>query len=207
VMYDMNGGEVQEKLEAVLSGEVNRWLLDLSPEIGRYLQSLRMQYEAPLIGARDAAARHGRNVWGVKYPRWPGQIIDLLRAMIPRAKWIYIHRDIVDCARSAKGRGEILRTANAESYAQEWVANLTHVLSLPPSDRLLIVGYDELARDPEAFLSRIEEFSGARPMDRDVLRHRVNDSEGYLPPVELTEAELAIVLKVAGPTRKSVYNR
>jgi hypothetical protein len=206
-MYDMGRGEVREKLDAVLSGDVNRWLFDLTPGIDEYLPALRGQYESPLIGARNSAAKHGRTVWGVKYPRWPGSTIDLLRSVIPRSRWIYIHRDLLECLRSAKGRGEFLRPNDVAAYAQEWNANMSFAMSLPPDERFLIVDYADLARDPEAFLRRIEEHSGARPIDRNVLRHRVNDSEGYLPPVELTDAEVEQALAIAGETRKRVYGR
>ena len=204
LMYDMGRGEVREKLDAVLSGDVNRWLFDLTPGIDEYLPALRGQYESPLIGARNSAAKHGRTVWGVKYPRWPGSAIELLRSVIPRSRWIYIHRDLLECLRSAKGRGEFLRPNDVAAYAQEWNANMSFAMSLPPDERFLILDYADLARDPEAFLRRIEEHSGARPIDRNVLRHRVNDSEGYLPPVELTDAEVEQALAIAGETRKAV---
>jgi hypothetical protein len=207
MMYDVTRNMVRGKLDDVLSGNVNTWLLDLTPDIEIYLRSLRAAYEAPLIAARDSAIEHGREVWGVKYPRWPGPTIELLRAMIPQGRWIYIHRDLPDCLRSAKGRGEIFRPQDFALFAQEWAANLDHVLSLPPSDRFLVLQYEDLQRDPEAFVARIEEFSGARPIDRDVLRHRVNDSEGYLPPVELTEPEVETAMSIAGATRMRVYGR
>jgi len=192
VMYDMNRGEVQEKIDAVYAGDVNRWLLDLTPPIGEYLGALRREYESPLIGARDSAARRGRDVWGVKYPRWPATMINLLRTLFPRSRWIYIHRDIADCLRSAKARGEVPMAGDVVAYAREWSANLTSVLSQPRDERFLVVDYADLARDAEAFLRRIEQFSGARPIDRSVLARRVNDSDGYLQPVELTDAELEI---------------
>ena len=127
VMYDMNRFAIEAKLEAVREGDVNKWLLDLTPEVAPYLAALRAYYESPLLACRDSAARMGREVWGVKYPRWPPHIIELLRA------------------------------------------------------------------DPEAFLRRVEEHSGARPIDRAVLTHKVNDSSGYIAPAELTPEELAIV--------------
>jgi hypothetical protein len=207
LMYDASRGDVRAKLDAVLAGDVNRWLFDLTPGIDDYLPALRGQYESPLLGARNSAAQHGRTVWGVKYPRWPGPVIELLRSVIPRGRWIYIHRDLLDCLRSAKGRGEFVRPGDVAAYAQEWSANLSFALSLPPDERFLILDYADLARDPEAFLRRIEEHSGARPIDRDVLRHRVNDYEGYLPPVELTDTEVEQALAIAGETRKSVYIR
>jgi len=205
LMYDMSRDAVRAKLESVLAGGVNRWLFDLTPDIDEYLRALRGQYESPLIGARDSAAKHGRAVWGVKYPRWQAATIDLLRAMIPRSRWIYIHRDILACLRSAKGRGDLLRPGDEVLFAQEWAANLDFALTLPRDERLLFLDYDDLARDPEAFLRAVEELSGAKPIDRSVLAHRVNDSEGYLPPVELTEHEVAQALAVAGETRMRVY--
>ena len=207
LMYDASRIAVEVKLDAVLSGDVNRWLLDLTPDIAEYLRALRGQYESPLIGARNSAAKHGRTIWGVKYPRWPAATIELLRSMIPRSRWIYIHRDVLACLRSAKGRGDLIRPGDEVLFAQEWTANLNFALTLPRDERLLFLDYDDLARDPEAFLRAIEEFSGAKPIDRNVLAHRVNDSEGYLPPVELTEQEIAQALAVAGETRKRVYGR
>jgi Sulfotransferase family len=202
-VHDMNRDDVQKKIEAVFAGDVNRWLLDLTPPIGEYLAALRGLYEAPLIGARDSAARRGREVWGVKYPRWPATMIALLRALIPRGRWIYIHRDLEECLRSAKARGEVQLAGDVAAYAHEWSMNLAQVLAMPRDERFLIIDYADLARDREAFLRRIEEHSGAGPIDRSVLSHRVNDSEGYLQPVELTAQELAI----AGEARKRVYTR
>jgi Sulfotransferase family len=196
-MYEMNRAVIETKLEAVYAGDVNKWLLDLAPETQPYIAALRAYYEQPLLACRDSAARRGRNVWGLKYPRWPAPVIDLLRAALPRARWIYIHRNLLDCVKSAKARGELRRPGDVAAYAQEWSANRAHVLSLPASERVLVLDYDDLLRDAEAFLRRVEQHSGAAPIDRGVLAHKVNDSSGYLAPAELTDEERAVVERFA----------
>ena len=135
-------------------------------------------------------------MWGLKYPGWTPDVLQLAMSALPRARLIVIHRDIAPVLRSAKARRSVNRLTEAKAFCAQWAANLRFALQLPPSPRVLLLSYEELVRDPEPQLRRIESFAGIAPIDRGVLAHRVNEWSGedgkpvYIEPAELSEAEL-----------------
>lgn len=204
-LYSMHREFFVTKLAALRNGGVNEWLIDLTPDLAEYLVAMRASYEALLLACRDSAARDGRTVYGVKYPGIIPPLVNALRLLLPQSKWIFIHRELDSCLRSAKARGDLQHQSQLQQYCQEWNANMEYLLSLPPDERTLVLRYDELRADANAFIDRVEAFTGAKPIDRSVLQHRVNDPSGYLQPVELTNEERSVAETIAGVTRKSVY--
>lgn len=194
-MYAANRGQFAEGLDAFAAGNRNDWMIDLMPDLDGYLRALVDGYLQPLAYCRDFALRAGRRVWGVKYPGWSPEVLQAIMTFLPRAKLIYIHRDIVPALRSAKARGSVRRGAELTAFCAQWSANMQMAAQLRDSDRVMVMSYDQLADDAERTLRRLEAFTGVTNIDRGVLAHRVNDwsrddEREYIPPAELTDGEL-----------------
>ena len=192
-LYASQRDEFAGSLEAFTSGNRNDWMIDLMPDVDGYTRAIAEGFLQPLAYCRDFARRAGRRVWGVKYPGWTAEVLRLILETMPRAKMIYIHRDIVPVLRSAKARGS-LRRAEVKPFCEQWSANMRGAMALPPSERLLMLSYEELIAEPEATLQRLESFAGLAGIDRAVMAKRVNawsDEEGssYIAPAELSDAE------------------
>lgn len=195
-MYAANRHQFAQGLEAFAGGNRNDWMIDLMPDLDGYLRALVDGYLQPLAYCRDFAHRAGRPVWGVKYPGWSGEELQAIMTFLPRAKLIYIHRDIVPALRSAKARGSVRRSTELKAFCAQWAANMRMAAQLRDSDRVMVLSYDQLAGDSERTLQRLEAFTGVTRIDRGVLAHRVNewsrDDERpeYIPPAELTAEEM-----------------
>src|SRR5262249_29829226 len=151
------------------------WMIDLMPDVDGYVRSFADGQLAPIAYCRDFARRAGRRVWGVKYPGWGAEALDLILTALPRAKAIIIHRDIIPVLRSAKARRSVRQLSEAKAFCAGWTANMQFIAQLRDTERLMVIAYDDLARDAEPVLRRLEAFAGIANIDRGVLAHRVNE--------------------------------
>ena len=190
-MYEQYRGQVGESLAAFREGKSDDWMIDLMPDLDGYLRAFADGHLAPIAYCRDFARNAGRPVWGMKYPGWGAGPLNLIRNSLPRAKVIFIHRDIVPVLRSAKARGSVRRLAGVKAFCAQWASNMKAVAQLRESPNALVIDYDDLVRDAELVLQRIEAFAGLEPIDRAVLAQRVNTFGGVIPPAELKDEEMA----------------
>jgi hypothetical protein len=206
LMYQANRARFRQTRAQVAAGETNAWILDLMPDLDGYLQALGRACAAGLAYCRDEAVRSGRPLWGVKCPAWPPEVLQLLRTLLPRSRWLYIHRDVLDCLRSARAQQMVRSEQDVAALCRGWVASLTYVLGLGPDPQFLLLRYEELVAQPAANLERIATFSGARGIDPRVLDHRINTWSGeealYVPPVALTDNERRIAEELTGELRR-----
>jgi hypothetical protein len=191
-MYAANREQFAGGLDAFAGGNRNDWMIDLMPDLDGYLRAIVDGYLQPLAYCRDFALRAGRRVWGLKYPGWSGEVLQAIMTFLPRAKLIYIHRDVVSALRSAKARGSVRRTTELNAFCAQWAANMRMAAQLRDSDRVMVLSYDQLGSDSETTLQRLEAFTGVTGIDRGVLAHRVNEWPEYIPPAELTADELRV---------------
>jgi hypothetical protein len=206
LMYQANRRQFAHTRERVAAGETNAWILDLMPDLNGYLQALGRGCFAGLVCCRDEAVRAGRPVWGIKCPAWSPPVLRLLYTQIPRGRFLYIHRDVVDCLKSAKAQQMVRSEQEVAAYCRAWIDNLTYALGLAEDPRMLLVSYADLVADPATSLERIAAFSGARRMDPHVLDHRINTWTGagncYVPPAELTDREMHLALELTAALRR-----
>jgi hypothetical protein len=191
-MYAQNSWQFASTLETYRKGEINEWIIDLMPDLGGYTRALVDGYLAPLVYCREFAHSAARTVWGVKNPGWGADVLTLILNALPRAKVIFIHRDIVPVLRSAKARRTVRRLQEAKEFCTQWATNMAALPQLHTVSNVLVVDYDELARDAEAVLQRIESFAGLCAIDRGVLAHRINERDRYIEPAQLTNEETAV---------------
>ncbi len=128
--YRGRQADYAQGLQRVLAGDVGDWIADLMPDVDEYLAALAQSAFAGIAHCREYALRAGRPVWGFKHPAWQPPMIRMLRSTLPRTRWIVIHRDIVDCLKSAKAQGEASSRQEVAQFCQAWVDNLTFWLSV-----------------------------------------------------------------------------
>src|SRR5882762_4089850 len=116
LLYHGNRRHFAAGLDQVLRGEVNDWILDLMPDIDDFLEELGRSCFAWLAHFRDSAARAGRPVWGFKYPGWPPPTLRLVRQLLPRSRFLYVHRDILDCLKSARARDSVRSVPEVQAF-------------------------------------------------------------------------------------------
>lgn len=208
--YNYRRETYKENLERVLRGDVNEWILDLTPDIDGYLMALQKAAFAGVAFCRDYAFGRGRSIWGFKHPSWSAAAIKLLRKLMPKSRFIFIYRELIPCLRSAKAQYMLNTEQELRGLCQNWINGLAYRQELGNDPSTLILDYEDLIRAPEESLTTLSKFSGARDMDRSVLNHKINiwmgqgfatqSRDGYIPPVDLTDKELRIVEELTAST-------
>jgi hypothetical protein len=214
LLLTQNKDRYHETMRQVLEGQVNDWILDLTPDVEEYLAAVGRSSLSWLGFCRDYACKVGRPVWGIKYPAMTPALLQLIRHVMPASRLLYIHRDVMDCVKSAKATHGAWSTEEAKELCQTWVANLRYVLGLGKDPGLLVVSFADLLAEPVETLERIAAFSGAVDMDRKVLDHKINtfaagtgqEKKSYFAPADLTDQEKQIVAEVTSALREQLYD-
>jgi hypothetical protein len=201
-------------LQQVLEGDVNDWIPDLMPDVDAYLNAFGQSAFSGIAYCRDYAQHLGRPIWGFKHPGWKPAFIQLLRALMPQARFISVTRDLGACVRSAKAQSVLNSLGEVQEFCRAWAEGADYWRSVADDPAVLLLSYEELTAHPTETLARLAEFTGANDIKPAVLQRKINtwtgdkalvDAEnGYLPPVELTAAEQQIVDEMAAQ-QTSVY--
>ena len=197
-VYSMHRAHFDQRIAALRRGEVNEWMLDLTPDSALYLAALAAACAAPLDACRVAAERDGLPLFGVKFPGWTPQVVSMIAAFLPQAKWLYLHRDLESCVRSAKARGDLSDLQSVSAFCTTWTQNMTIARGAAAHPSFLLVDYAALRDDTDAVLDRVEAFTGVVSIDRSVMQRRINADGAYIAPAALTDEERAIVARFAG---------
>jgi hypothetical protein len=198
MMYQFNRVKLDSSLQSFKQGEVNDWILDLMPDLDGYLAALGNACFAGIDYCREAALEMNRPVWGFKYPGWTPVVLNALRQMMPGFKLLYIHRDLLDCVKSEKARGNLSSLEEFKGYCASWTKNLEYVLSLKDHENVLLVNYADLIGKPEITIQTISDFSGATNIQHSVLNVKVNTAE-------LNAEELNVVESLRSSLRQTLY--
>jgi hypothetical protein len=201
--YNYQRERTQQNLQKVLQGEVNDWLQDLMPETDGYLVAMRKAAFAGITYCRDFAQSAGRPNWGFKYPGWGAGTIRILQAVMPQARFLFIIRDLSACLKSAKAQQLVITLSDAHEFCQKLANNVAFYNPLQGNRSMLVVNYAALIEKPGETVQEIAEFSGIRDMEVEVIQKKINTltgqhfeaqvRDGYIPPAELSEAEVQIV--------------
>ena|SRR3989441_4957674 len=205
--YNCRQEEVSTSLRRVLAGDVNDWIPTLMPEIPDYLRAIGRAAFSGISYCRDHAIGLGRPVWGFKHPAWNPATVRLMRALMPRARFIFIHRELKDCLKSAKAQGvtygATYSKSEVEEFCRSWAENREYLLSLDGEATVFSLQFEDLVREPQETLARMTKFTGVQDMDPNVLNHKVNtwagedyvmqSKNGYFEPAELDDSDQRIV--------------
>ena len=205
--YNCREQEVSTALRNVLAGNVNDWIPTLMPEIPEYLRAIGRAAFAGISYCRDHSISLDRPVWGFKHPAWNPATVRLMRTLMPRSRFIIVHRELQDCLKSAKAQsasyGAPYSKSDVEEFCRTWAENRQYLLSLQDEATVLSLQFEDLVREPQETLARLAKFTGVHDMDPNVLNHKVNTwtgedyvmqmANGYFKPAELDDAERQIV--------------
>ena len=208
--YGYHRQTYQENLSKVLSGEVNDWILDLTPDVDGYLLAMQKGAFAGVRYCREYAALQGRDVWGFKHPGWSPVFINLLHQLMPEARTLVICRDLPACLRSAKAQRMLDSEQAVREFCESWKQGMAYWNHKEGETGMMIVNYDDLVQNPGSLLQRISAFSGVEGMQASILEEKVNiwkgrefanqTSDGYIAPAELSAGELQIMEAVMAGT-------
>ena len=189
-------------LQKVLDGDANDWITDLMPEMKGYLQALEESCFSIFKYYQQFAQSKGRPVWGMKMAEWHPSSIQQMQSILPKSRFVYIHRPLVDCVKSAKRVNMVHSGPEVQQFCQTYRQFLNIVQNQYPHPKL-IIDYTQLLENPQEVIAQLEDFTGAKGIQASVLEQRINtlksdvqrdpSGKGHLQPLELTEAELAIV--------------
>ncbi len=193
-------------LARVLQGHVNDWILELTPDTDGYLYAMQKAAFAGIAYCRDFAVAQGRPLWGFKYPAWSPAALRMLRRLMPRARLLFIARDLMPALRSAKAQHMIDTPQQLREQCQAWMSGMSYIMELDDDPCVMAIRYEDLVQKPEETLEGISAFTGADGMDLSVLKHRINiwpgqqfaveSTDGYIAPEELTDDEIRIIGQV-----------
>ncbi|REE80352.1 sulfotransferase family protein [Lutibacter oceani] len=195
-------------LQSMLNGHLNQWIPDLLPNVDDYLESMEKAFLSHIQFFQEYAKKENRNVWGVKQPGWTGGNINVFRGCLPDSKVIYIYRDIEACIKSAKGIQMINSFDEAKMFLQAYLESYNTVMQLPESDKLLKIAFNDIVEKPIEIISKIAAFTGAKGIDQNILKIKVNtyfgdarspeSNDGYISPVELSLDEKNLIKEAKG---------
>lgn len=202
-VYTRSRQALTERLAHVLAGDRDEWLVDLMPDLDRYLAALRQGALAGLASCREHAHSVGRPVWGIKYPGWPPHLLELLHQALPRTRVVYVVRDLGDTARSAKAWLGLSTEASVEAFCAQWLAHVAFMRQWAGQHPVLWLRHEDLLASPGPTLATLRDFLPVGEMDLAVLERRVNRDgrlaetwlapQPYLAPAPLTAREQACV--------------
>jgi hypothetical protein len=177
------------------------WCPHLTADVPGFVALFREALERFVRFHEGEAHAHGRTLWGAKLPTVPVERVRTLRAVLPGSKVIYVVRDLVAAAASAKARRFLRVPSDFERFAERWQAGVIGIEALRADSHVLVLRYEDLVRGGGGALRELADFTGARDLDPAVLRARVNTwsgaaadghaPSGYVAPAELDEDELA----------------
>jgi hypothetical protein len=178
---------------AVLAGDTSDFITALAPPAAALVAGWRAAALAWLQTCVDDAQAAGRPVWGWKMAGADAQALAGLAAWFPEARWILVRRDLADCFRSAKAAGMVSGPRDAANFAHAAWATAKAFETLAP--RALALDYALMTQDPAGAVAALEAFTGARGIQADVFKTRVNQvgQAHATPPASLApEEELAL---------------
>lgn len=214
-ILEQRGEQLDADFADALSGNLQKWRPFLTaPAAVMQKAWLETYYQLPLALAGHGAATD-RPVWGFKFPAYSRDLIKAMLAVLPRARVVYVFRDLHDTLRSAKARKFVTTPEQVAKFCADWAQNLTEASELAQDERVLFFRYEGLVEQPAEHLQLLELFSGVRGIDARELEAKVNTFEGaleaghspsqYIAPAALTDADHAAIAEHAGAVIAKLY--
>lgn len=158
-----------------------------------YRESLRV--ETPIWGDKhppygDPSVLSGRTG---SQPRLPqsGSCLRLIRTLLPRAKFIHIHRDPLKVAHSLVKKGWTPSVDDGVQVWRQYVSEIVEFFAETGGDRHLTLAYHDLVAEPEATSALIGRFLGLTDwseIEMTLLAQRHNPTPFSDPATNLVDA-------------------
>jgi len=213
--FERGGAAADAEFEKALSGVQDDWRPGLMPPTQVMLKAwIETYYQIPAALA-DYGASIGRPIWGFKGPDYARDMLRAFLMLMPKAKIIYVFRDLTEALKSAKARRFATTDEEVAAFCSKWAANMREVSDLRSDARVLFLKYEDLIADHAATVAAVEAFTGATGLKADVFDVKVNTFIGdeargfsptqYIAPAELTAADRAAITTHAGPVIAALY--
>jgi hypothetical protein len=212
---EQNGEVLDPDFDKALAGTLTDWRPGLSPPSRILLRAwVETFYQMPAL-LSDYGQAIGRPVWGFKGPSYPRDTLKAFLQVMPKAKVLYVFRNLFDVLKSAKARRFAVTADEVSAYCAEWARNMQEVSEIGQDERVLFIKYESLIAQRDEHVQLLEMFTGVSNIDPKVFDLKVNTYEGeeiygysptqYIEPVELTAADRATVVREAGPILAHLY--
>ena len=213
--FEQTGRSGDEDFARALAGTLVDWRPGLTAPVEVMQAAWTLIYYQLPAALADYSGSVGRPVWGFKLPGLDRDTLKAFLSLMPRARVVYLIRNLVDVLRSAKARRFVATEDEIARFCAEWARNVRESIDLALEQRVLVVRYEDLLAEREAHLRLLGQFTGAQGLDPRVFDLKLNTFEGeeadghspsqYIAPAELTKVEREIVMDAAGPVLSCLY--
>jgi hypothetical protein len=136
------------------------------------LKKAATSYILALFGT--TATKYGKSIWGFKEVCYDAQVALFLQQCFPKARFIHLTRNIVDCFISLKhweNEGGTWNRRLTEMFIEDWKrVNASFQYLVDKIPQLLYVKYEDMVSDPKGFIETLSWFLG---MEVEVFDSRV----------------------------------
>ena len=193
-------------LNNILEGKVNVWIPELFPQIDEYIIFQLKSAYSMANSVQEYSHYINKPVWAAKNPRINIDLLAIMLKYLPGCKVIYLYRDIINVAKSYKARKFIKNKEELLQLCKTWSLSLNQLdLLMGEGDpRVWVLNYDNMVKDTNIFIDKLESFTGLKEVNKEVLSFKINtflgntsdglSPSGYIKPEELDEEEMKIIM-------------
>ena len=183
------------------------WTSNLWPDPAPLMMIALEAFYKAAKSYQQSSEQYGYQRWGIKNPLNEPQMIERIRILMPKAKFIFIYRHPFDVIKSAKSRQFITSNEELKRYTLQWREILTGVVKYNYPE-IQLIKYENLIATPNPIIKQLERFTGITHIDPAVMQRKINtfasnDMEGasessYIKPAPLSDAEKKTITDIAG---------
>ncbi|MGR6033886.1 MAG: sulfotransferase [Candidatus Nitrosoglobus sp.] len=179
------------------------WIANLYPGL-QHLKAAHLQFFNRLFAqpAREAGAQH----WGLKEVRLDTQHALYLKWLYPKAKFLFLYRNIYSAYRSYKGRIWYARwpnqpVPNVYTFARFWTRLVQDYLHNAKHVGGILIPFEELTNGRYEEVKRLAEYLNLE-LNKQVLSKRITGIDNTTN--SLSWWELAIIRQISDPVAKQL---
>ena len=213
--FERGGATADAEFARALSGDQANWSPGLMPPTQVMMKAWTETYYQIPAALADYGQSIDRPIWGFKGPDYARDMLKAFLMLMPKARIIYVFRDLGEALMSAKARRFVTNDEEVAAFCAKWATNMREVGDLRADARVLFLKYEDLIAEPAAAVVAIEAFTGASGLKAEVFDVKVNTFKGdeargfsptqYIAPAALTDADRAAVDTHASAILAALY--
>ncbi len=213
--FERGGEAADAEFVRAITGDQSDWNPGLMPPTEVMLKAWTETYYQIPAELAEFGRSIGRPVWGFKGPDYARDMLKAFLMLMPKARIIYVFRDLAEALKSAKSRRFATTDEEVAAFCAKWAANMREVADLRGDTRVLFLKYEDFIADPPAAVAAIEAFTGAKGLKPEVFGVKVNTFKGdegrgfsptqYIAPAELSTADRSAIATHAGAVMAEHY--
>lgn len=181
------------------------WSNALLPSSEEFLEAGRRWLLETVQVCEKSAKDFNCDRWGFKFPLQHHESVSIYKKFLPKARFIYIYRNLIDIAKSFKARKWFNGSKDIAKLAYRWKQN--QIAAFKEKDRnFLFLRYEDLVSQPRKIIPILENFARIEGIRLEVMDKKINTWPGkgeghspnsYVSPEELKEDEIQLLEKVS----------